>query len=53
MKKVTKIVAYSVVLICCCVGASVIATNLVNKKNNKVVYVSIFHTPVRISGCFR
>ena len=40
MKKVTKIVAYSVVLICCCVGASVIATNLVNKKNNKVVYVS-------------
>ena len=40
MKKATKIVAYSIVLICCCVGASVITTNLVNKKNNKVVYVS-------------
>lgn len=40
MKKSTKIVAYSIALICCCAGASVIATNLVNRKNNKVVYVS-------------
>jgi len=40
MKKATKIVAYSIVLVCCCVGASVITTKLVNKKNNKVVYVS-------------
>ena len=29
-----------IVLICCCVGASVITTNYVNKKNSKVVYVS-------------
>ena len=40
MKKATKIVAYSIVLVCCCVGASVITTKIVNKKNNKVVYVS-------------
>ena len=40
MKKATKIVAYSIVLICCCVGASVITTNLLNKRNSKVVYVS-------------
>lgn len=40
MKKATKIVAYSIVLIGCCVGASVITTKLVNKKNNSVVYVS-------------
>lgn len=39
MKKATRIVAYAVVLICCCVGASVITTNIVNK-NSKVVYVS-------------
>lgn len=40
MKKATKIVAYSIVLVCCCIGASVITTKLVSKKNNKVVYVS-------------
>ena len=40
MKKATRIVAYSIVLICCCVGASVITTKLVNKNNDKVVYVS-------------
>ena len=40
MKKATKIVAYSIALICCCVGASVITTNIVNKKKGKVVYVS-------------
>ena len=45
MKKVTKIVAYSVVLICCCIAASVIITDLVNKKNNKVVYVSEQNAP--------
>ena len=40
MKKATKIVAYSIVLVCCCIGASVITTKIVSKKNNKVVYVS-------------
>ena len=37
MKKATNIVAFSLTLICCCVLASVITTNLVNKKNT--VYV--------------
>ena len=40
MKKAIRIVTSFVVLVCCCVGASVITTNLVNKKNNRVVYVS-------------
>jgi len=40
MKKLTRIVLYSVVLGCCCIGASIITTNIVNKKNNRVVYVS-------------
>ena len=40
MKKVIKIATSLIVLVCCCVGASVITTNLVNKKNNRVVYVS-------------
>lgn len=37
MKKATNIVAFSLTLICCCVLASVITTNLVNRKNT--VYV--------------
>ena len=40
MKKVINIVIYSFVLICCCVGASIITTGCINKKNGKVVYVS-------------
>lgn len=40
MKKVIKIATSFIVLVCCCVGASVITTNIVNKKNNRVVYVS-------------
>ena len=40
MKKATKIVAYSFILICCSIGASVITTNYLSKKNGKVVYVS-------------
>lgn len=40
MKKVINIATSLIVLVCCCVGASVITTNLVNKKNNRVVYVS-------------
>ena len=40
MKKAIKIIVYSFVLICCCVGASIITTGCINKKNNKVVYVS-------------
>ena len=40
MKKVTRIATSFIVLVCCCVGASVITTNIVNKKNNRVVYVS-------------
>ena len=40
MKKTTRIAAYSIVLVCCCIGASVITTNIVNKKYNRVVYVS-------------
>ena len=39
MKKATKIVAFSLTLICCCVLASVVTTNLVNKKNSNIVYV--------------
>lgn len=40
MKKVIRIATSFIVLVCCCVGASVITTNIVNKKNNRVVYVS-------------
>ena len=45
MKKVIRIATSLIVLVCCCVGASVITTNLVNKKNNRVVYVSEQGTP--------
>ena len=45
MKKLTRIVIYSVVLGCCCIGASIITTNNVSKKNNRVVYVSEQGTP--------
>ena len=40
MKKAIRIITLFTVLVCCCIGASVITTNLVNKKNSKVVYVS-------------
>jgi Do/DeqQ family serine protease len=40
MKKVIKIATSLIVLVCCCVGASVITTNIVNKKSGKVVYAS-------------
>ena len=43
MKKATNIVAFSLTLICCCVLASVITTNLVNKKNT--VYVPSDNAP--------
>jgi len=40
MKKAIRIVLSSVVLISCCVIASVITTHIVNKKGNNVVYVT-------------
>lgn len=40
MKKAIRIITLFTVLVCCCIGASVITTNLVNKKNSNVVYVS-------------
>ena len=40
MKKVINVVLFSLTLICCCILASVVTTNLVNKKNSKVIYVS-------------
>ena len=43
MKKATNIVAFSLTLICCCVLASVITTNLVNEKNT--VYVPADNAP--------
>ena len=43
MKKATNIVAFSLTLICCCVLASVITTNLVNKNNT--VYVPADNAP--------
>ena len=39
MKKATKITLFSVALICCCVFASVITTNILNKRNKNIVYV--------------
>ena len=40
MKKAIKIVLFSLVLMCCCVFASVITTNQINKRNSRIVYVS-------------
>ena len=40
MKKVIRIATSFIVLVCCCVGASVITTNIVNKRNSKVIYLS-------------
>lgn len=40
MKKVINILTYSIVLACCCVGASIITTNIVNRNKTNVVYVS-------------
>ncbi len=40
MKKVINVVLFSLTLVCCCILASVVTTNLVNKKNSKVIYVS-------------
>lgn len=45
MKKTIKIATFSLALICCCVLASVITTNLVNKKNNQIVYVPSDNAP--------
>ncbi|MBO4561135.1 MAG: Do family serine endopeptidase [Bacteroidaceae bacterium] len=40
MKKTIKIAIFSLALICCCVLASVITTNVINKKNTNTVYVT-------------
>ena len=40
MKKTTSIIAYTLTCVCCCVFASVITTNLVNRKNSNTVYVT-------------
>lgn len=40
MKKAIKIATSFIVLVCCCVGASVITTNIMNKRKANVVYVS-------------
>ncbi len=45
MKKAIRIATSFIVLICCCIGASVITTNIVNKRNSKVIYVSEQGTP--------
>ena len=45
MKKATKIIALSLVLICCSVFASVVTTKLVNKKNSNIVYVPADNAP--------
>ena len=45
MKKAIRIITSFIVLVCCCIGASVITTNIVNKRNGKVVYVSEQGTP--------
>ena len=45
MKKAIRIATSFIVLICCCIGASVITTNIVNKRNGKVIYVSEQGTP--------
>lgn len=45
MKKATKIAAFLLTMICCCVFASVITTNLVNRKNSNVVYVPANNAP--------
>ena len=39
MKKATKIALFSISLVCCCVFASVITTNIINKRNKNIVYV--------------
>ena len=48
MKKVTKIAAFFFTMICCCVLASVITTNLVNRKNSNTVYVPADNVPYTI-----
>ena len=45
MKKAIRIVISSVVLLSCCVIASVITTHIVNKKGNNVVYVTEQEAP--------
>ena len=40
MKKAIKIILLSLVLMSCCVLASVITTNVLNKRNSNIVYVS-------------
>ena len=45
MKKAIKFATFSLALICCCVLASVITTNLVNKKNSQIIYVPSDNAP--------
>ena len=45
MKKAIKFATFSLALICCCVLASVITTNLVNKKNSQIIYVPLDNAP--------
>jgi len=45
MKKVISILTYSTVLACCCIGASIITTNIVNHKKTNVVYVNDSNQP--------
>ena len=45
MKKAIKFATFSLALICCCVLASVITTNLVNKKNSQIIYVPSNNAP--------
>lgn len=40
MKKTTSIIAYTLTCVCCCVFASVITTNLVNRKNGNNAYAT-------------
>ncbi len=45
MKKVINILTYSTVLACCCIGASIITTNIVNRHKTNVVYVNDHDEP--------
>lgn len=50
MKKTTSIIAYTLTCVCCCVFASVITTNLVNRKNSNTVYVTQQDAPYLLSS---
>ena len=45
MKKTIKILIFSLALLCCCVLASVVTVNMVNKKNNNIVYIPANNAP--------